>query len=200
MANVDLVTANQAPLLLRDLYAGGDPGPIVGALAHVPELAEPALPFIGAALGPSSVSFRLKEIAILRTSARMACRYCTEAHTVVAAEAGLSVEEIKVLRCELDSADTFDADDEQALIDWCDVLAGPPGPIDPAVIARLRDHFDDHAVVELTTTIGTTLMLNRFATGLALPTSPETYQRLIELGLPEFAAAETPVTIGKVAS
>jgi 3'(2'), 5'-bisphosphate nucleotidase len=66
MSLVRLIDQPSAPLLLRDLYAGGDPGPIVGALAQVPELCEVALPFVGASLGPSSVSFRHKEIAVLR--------------------------------------------------------------------------------------------------------------------------------------
>jgi hypothetical protein len=37
---VRLIEADQAPLLARRHYAGGDPGPLVGALAHVPELLE----------------------------------------------------------------------------------------------------------------------------------------------------------------
>ena len=73
---VPLIGAADAPLLVRDLYATGDPGPIVAALAHVPELCEVALPFVGAALGASAVSLRDKEIAILRTSANLACAFC----------------------------------------------------------------------------------------------------------------------------
>ena len=95
---VPLIGAVDAPLLVRDLYRSGDPGPIVGALAHVPELCEVALPFVGSALGPSGVSFRDKEIAILRTSANLACRYCVNAHTVVAVESGLSIDEVRALR------------------------------------------------------------------------------------------------------
>ncbi|MEO6120537.1 MAG: hypothetical protein ABIW46_09855, partial [Acidimicrobiales bacterium] len=61
-AGIDLVGAEQAPLLARPYYLGGDPGPIVAALAHVPELLEVALPFIGVALGPSAMEARAKEL------------------------------------------------------------------------------------------------------------------------------------------
>ena len=46
MPLVELIDPHPAPLLLRDLFAGGDPGPIVGALAQVPELCQATLPFV----------------------------------------------------------------------------------------------------------------------------------------------------------
>ena len=69
-----IVTAAQAPLLAQPFLAGGDPGPIVAALAPVPEALEVAMPFIGMVLGPSAIDVRTKEIVILRTSGRR----CTE--------------------------------------------------------------------------------------------------------------------------
>ena len=76
-----MLDADRAPLLARPYFAGGDPGPIVAALAQGPELLEVALPFIGAALGPSGISFRTKEIVIVRTSAPAGCRFPAEAAT-----------------------------------------------------------------------------------------------------------------------
>jgi len=87
-AVVALMTGAQAPLLARPFFAYGDPGPIVAALAQVPELLEATAPFLGAVLGPSAVPARTKEIVVLRTSARASCRYCVEAHTVVAPRRG----------------------------------------------------------------------------------------------------------------
>ena len=51
-----LLDAERAPLLVRHLWADGDPGPIVAALAQVPELVEPTLAFVGASLGPSDLA------------------------------------------------------------------------------------------------------------------------------------------------
>jgi hypothetical protein len=42
---VALVAAASAPLLARDLFASGNPGPIAASLAQVPELLGPTLPF-----------------------------------------------------------------------------------------------------------------------------------------------------------
>src|SRR4029453_4108035 len=90
VSGVQLVPAAQAPLLARPYYAGGDPGAIVAALAPVPEVLEVAMPFIGTVLGPSSLDARTKEIVILRTSARLGCRFCLQTPTVAARDAGLS--------------------------------------------------------------------------------------------------------------
>lgn len=178
MPLVDLVDQSSAPLLVRELFAGGDPGPIAAALAQVPELCLATLPFIGMALGPSSVPARLKEIAILRTSAKAACRYCVDTHTVVALDLGLSPAEVAVLRDERPVGAQFADPAERALLAWVDALAAGCGPIDERCGAELRAHLPDHTIVELTVTVGATLFLNRFATGLRLPTSPETAARI----------------------
>jgi len=144
MSRTQLLDADQAPITAQQYYADGDPGPIVAALATVPELLGPRLNFVGAALGPGSVSARAKELAILRTSVLQGCRYCVHAHTAVALDVGLSTDEIRGLR----------------------------GDIVP-----------EHALVELTVTVGATMFLNRLATGLHLPTSDQVTARLSQEGL-----------------
>lgn len=180
MTVVTLLDASQAPLAAQEYYANGDPGPIVAALAHVPELLETALPFIGAALGASAIPLRTKEIVILRTSARLACRYCVDTHTVVARDAELSVAEVAALRGEGDIAAAFPDLADRSLIDWVDAVAVGPGAPSPEVTDALRAHASEAEIVELTLVAGTTLMLNRFATPLGLPTSAATLRRLQE--------------------
>ncbi len=182
---VALIAAAEAPLLARAYFADGDPGPIVGALAQVPEVLQVALPFIGTVLGPSAISLRTKEIVILRTSALLACRYCVDAHTPVAEDAGLSVDEVGALRAspagEVDPVWSDPA--ERSLLRWVDaVAAGGPGPVPEACGEKLALVMEDHEVVELTLLVGTTMMLNRLCTALRLPTSPETLTRLAEEG------------------
>jgi len=179
---VALLGADQAPLLVRPFFANGDPGPIIAALAQVPELLEVTAPFLGTVLGPSAVPIRTKEMVILRTSAQASCRYCVEAHTVVARDVGLSVTEVKALRSELDAATVFPDPDDQAVMGWCDALVGT-GPVGPDAKAALRACFADHEVVELTLLVTTTLLLNRFCTALDLPTSPDVLVRLDAEGL-----------------
>jgi AhpD family alkylhydroperoxidase len=184
---VEPIAPENAPLLALPFYGGGDPGPITATLAHVPELLEVALPFIGKVLSPSSIPFRTKEIVILRTSALLACRYCIDSHTPVALDSGLTHEQVHLLRdapahdgSGLEAVG-FDVAD-RALIAWVDAVALGPGPVAPAVGAAMRAQFPEHAVVELTLLTSTTLLLNRYATSLQLPVGEATIARLAQEG------------------
>jgi AhpD family alkylhydroperoxidase len=182
---VELIGADQAPLLARPYYAGGDPGPIAAVLAHVPELMEVTIPFVGTALGASAVDFRTKEIVIVRTSAVLACRYCVDSHSPVALQAGLSPDEVRALRgepgCAVDRA--FPAARDRALIAWVEEVAGGRGLVPAAVTSALRAHVADHELVELTVLVGATMMLNRLATTLELPVAESTVAALATHGL-----------------
>lgn len=182
MALVHLIGPDDAPMTAQAYYADGDPGPIVAALANVPELLEAAMPFLGVIFAPSALPLRTKEIVVLRTSALLACRYCVDAHTVVARDAGMSLEEVVGLRGEAEEVPFTDPAD-RALLAWIDVAALGPGVPPAAVAEELAFHFTEAEIVELTMLIGATLMLNRFATSIGLPTSVETLQRLAADGL-----------------
>jgi AhpD family alkylhydroperoxidase len=121
---------------------------------------------------------RDKEIVILRTSAVMGCRYCTEAHTVVALDSGLSRDEVRALRGERPLDDAFPDAADRALVAWCDAVAhGVDRDLEQT---RAALQLDDASIVELTLLISTTVLLNRYATALALPTSPDVRSRLVQ--------------------
>lgn len=185
MALVDLLNEDAAPLLAKPFYEGGDPGPITKALAHVPELLEVTLPFVGAALGPSAIDLRTKEIVILRTSALLGCRYCVQTHAVVAYDADLTVAQVDALAGDDPDAlaAAFPAAADRALIAWTGAVATGTGAAPAGLAEALRAHVGEAALVELTLLVGATLMLNRFASALQLPASAETRRRLGELGL-----------------
>lgn len=183
MPRVELLDAARAPLTAQRYFSEGDPGPIVAALSTVPELLAPTLAFVGAALGPGGASTRLKEFAILRTSALQGCEYCIHAHTAVSLDVGLSLDEIRALRGEIALEDGLPVAAERALIGWIDALAGATGPIRDDVWAAAREHWAEHVLVELTVTVGATMFLNRFATGFQLPTAGHVVARLEGEGL-----------------
>lgn len=182
-ALVELVDREQAPLLARRFYGDGPASPITTSLAQVPELLEVALPFVGAALAPGSLGAREKELAILRTSALLECRYCVQTHAVVALDCGLSTREIRTLRGEEPLDAVFLDDREQTMLAWIDAVALGRGPVDAEVQARATAVLADHELVELTLAVTATLMLNRYCTALDLPTSAGTLARLAEAGL-----------------
>jgi len=163
VARVTLVGAQQAPLLARPYFEGGDPGPIAAALAQVPELIQAGMGFIGAVYGPGSVPARQREIVILRTSARHGCRYCVAVHTRAAARAGLTAAEIDELQGAAPGSDWSQPD--RALVEFSDRMSTDPA----RAVDALGSHFQEHQVVELVTLAAATIFLNRFATALSLP-------------------------------
>jgi AhpD family alkylhydroperoxidase len=180
MPVVEPIPPEQAPLLARPSYVGGDPGPIAATIAHVPELLESALSFLGAVLSPSAVDFRTKEIVILRTSCVMSCRYCIDSHTPVALDSGLSPGQVRALRNEpgfaLELA--FRDQRERALIAWTDEVAQGKGPVSTQTTEAMKQLFADHEIVELTLLATVTLLLNRYASSLQLPVGSGTIDRL----------------------
>lgn len=178
VTRVELLDSANAPITAQPYFSGGDPGPIVAALANVPELLAPTLGFVGAALGDGAASMRHKELAILRTSVLQGCRYCIHAHTAVSLDAGLTRAEIDALRGDAPLEEAFGDVAERALIAWIDAVAGATGPLPDDVWSEACKHWPAHELVELHVTIGATMFLNRFATGLELPTSPDVLRRL----------------------
>jgi AhpD family alkylhydroperoxidase len=180
LSRIELIEAAQAPLLARPYYGeDGSASPLTRALAQVPELLEVTLAFVARVYGETSIDLRTKELAILRVSARSGCRYCIDTHTVAAWDVGMSAEETAGV-CDTPSGLS---ERESALVAWCDGLCAAPEPVPDAVSERVRRHFAEHEIVELTLVAGATLMLNRFCTALELPTSPATLARLRAAGV-----------------
>ncbi len=183
MPRVELLDATTAPITTQQYWVSGDPGPIVAALATVPELLGPVLGFLGPALGAGAVGIRVKEFAILRTSALQGCQYCVHAHSGTALDVGLSHSEVRALRGELPLEDGFPLEAERAMIGWIDALAGATGEIPDDVWIAARAHWAEHQLIEVCVTVGATMLLNRMATGLQLPTAPAVLERLSAEGL-----------------
>ena len=195
MSMVSPVERAQAPLLAQPYYTNGDPGPIATALAHVPEMLEVALPFVGMVLGASSIDARTKELVIVRTSAVMGCRYCTETHAAGALDAGLQVEEVRSL-CDVSRpVCEFDDPGETALLAWVEAVALGPSDVPVEVACEFARRFVEPDIVELTLLVAATLMLNRFCTVLGLPTGEASLARLAEAGLSLSVARAAPSAV-----
>jgi AhpD family alkylhydroperoxidase len=175
---VTLVPREQAPLLARPYYGDGGTSPITRSLAHVPELLEVTAPFVGRTLSPGVLDARATEIAIVRTSALLGCRYCVQTHSVAALDAGLTRAEVRALRGEGPLADAFDRPGELALIGYVDGVASGRGPVAAEVRAPVEDHLGEPGLVALTLLVGATMMLNRYCSALELPTGAHTLERL----------------------
>jgi alkylhydroperoxidase family enzyme len=118
----------------------------------------------------------------------------------MAFDSGLTYREVLALRECPTPADVFDDPTEQALIAWIDALSTQRGGIADRVSIAAREALGDPALVELTVTVGSTMLLNRLATGLQLATSDATIRRLGQVGFEPYRAPTyqppTSVTIG----
>jgi len=181
---VALITADQAPLIAVRRWDRGDPGPIVASLAHVPELLEAALPFIGQALNGSMAGRRTAELVIVRSSAALGCAYCTLTHGAIALDADISADEVRALCDPMPVArEAFPDERERALLAWVDEVAAGRGDVPDEIARDLAAHVDDALLVELTAMVGCTIFLNRFCTTLRLPVSEATFSRLAGAGI-----------------
>jgi AhpD family alkylhydroperoxidase len=169
MSLISLPTKSQAPITTRSFFSEETASPIISSISHVPELLLKGMPFIGQALGPSSIDFRTKEIMILRASAQLHCTYCINTHTFVSIQAGLTHDEISALRGEKEVEEIFTNPKEKLLIDWTDAMANHSAPIKPELKELMTQHYSDSEIVEFSLCIGATIMLNRYATALSLP-------------------------------
>jgi AhpD family alkylhydroperoxidase len=177
---ITLIEPADAPILARPLYSTtGETSPITRALAQVPELLGPTMGFLGPVLAPGSIDLRTKELVILRVSSVAECAYCTGAHSVAAADAGVSGAERAALvgRAPLEQA--FDGE-ELRLLHLCDAIAAG-GSVDAQLVSGVRRDRGDHGVVEVVLLACATLMLNRLCTTLELPLTGATAERLMAL-------------------
>ena len=182
MSIITLLSKSQAPITTRSFYTEEAASPLIATFAHVPELLLKGMPFIGQALGPSSVSFRNKEMMVLRASAKLQCSYCTNTHTIVSMQAGLTHDEILALRGEKNTDDVFANAKERLLIAWIDAMCNGSHAVPSALKEEMTQQYSEAEIVEFSLCIGATIMLNRYASALSLPVDPQHIIMLNEQG------------------
>jgi len=181
---VRLMTAEDAPLSVRDRFAHGDPGPITASLANVPELLQVSAPFIGRALGGVTVTPRVAELVIVRSSALLRCRYCTLTHAAVALDVGLDPAEVRAL-CDPSVPPATAARDEReaTLLAWVQEVAAGHDEVPDEIADSMAAAFDEATIVELAVMIGCTIFLNRYCTALRLPVGDGSLATLAAAGI-----------------
>lgn len=113
------------------------------------------------------VPLKFKELGRLKLSVIHGCQFCNRNNTKGAREAGFSEDQINAV---IDDNDTpFDAA-EKAVLDLARELAltNPGGHLTPDLYARLKAHFTDAQIVELSTVMAVLGGLNKMAFTLEL--------------------------------
>lgn len=116
----------------------------------------------------------LRSLLTVRISQINHCPFCVDinAHTLL--QRGLSEEKLLALSGWRDSA-LFD-ERERAALDYAEAVTITDRKVDAGIEARLRAHFDDDAIVELTALIAFQNLSSKFNAALGVP--PQGFCRL----------------------
>lgn len=137
--------------------------------------------FLGVALTYGMIDRRsspidpaLRSLLTVRVSQVNGCPFCVDLNSATLLERGAGVEKLRALETWRDS-NLFDQRERVAL-DYAEAMTRSDLQVDDDLVMRLRRHFDDDAVVELTGLIAFQNMSSKFNSALAVP--PQGFCRL----------------------
>jgi AhpD family alkylhydroperoxidase len=98
-----------------------------------------------------SVDERLKQLAMLRTSQLVGCEWCLDFGSYLAQQSGLSDEQLREMLVWRES-DLFEPI-ERLVLEYAEGMTRTPVDVSDELFERLRGHFDERQLVELTMAI-----------------------------------------------
>jgi 4-carboxymuconolactone decarboxylase len=144
----DVVRHAVSPLLPASHATPDFAGNVVGTLVRHPDLTHAYLTFNAHLLRESTLSARLREVAVLRAALASRSDYLWDHHVPLALRAGLTDADIEGVRTG-SPADAVDA----VVVEAVDELAAT-STLSDAMWARVREHLDERQVLDLIFTIG----------------------------------------------
>jgi AhpD family alkylhydroperoxidase len=115
------------------------------------------------------VDARLKVLAELKAATLTQCEYCIDIGSQIAARAGINEDQLLALPRYRES-ELF-TELEKLVLDYAVGMSRTPVDVSDELFARLRDHFDDVQIVELTNIIALENMRGRFNLALDIGSS-----------------------------
>ncbi len=152
-----------AQLAGRPTERGAEP---VELLAHAPELLRGILAHQQAAAEAHRVPTRLKHLAELKAAALTNCEYCIDLNSQMSRRAGLSDEVLLALPFYKTSP--LFTEREKLVLDYAVAATRTPVEVPDELFARLREHFDEAQIVELTHAIALENLYARFNLALGI--------------------------------
>ncbi|MES2197930.1 MAG: carboxymuconolactone decarboxylase family protein [Pseudomonadota bacterium] len=134
-------------------------------LAHVPPALDHLCRMLMELKSRQAVPWRYIELGIVVVSKLNACAYCVASHSPVLEVHGLSAAAV----AQLPSADHPDLDEvDRLVIEYAILVTQDSGRIRDGVFERLRRHFSEAEIVELTLRIALAGFFNRFNDALQI--------------------------------
>jgi len=151
-------------------------------LAHRPEIFRTATAHMEAVLKTGTLSTKLKELVVVRTSQLNCTSYCLASHSAIALRLGWTPEDLEALKDW--RGNPLFSEAEQEAIHLAEVMTLNSHEYSDEELARLRCFYSEGEVVELMAAIGLFNYFNRFNNMLRMePTQPATAEELAEAGV-----------------
>ncbi len=169
MSLVRKIGADELPDDLGAIYrryvtSYGDFANQAAALAHVPEAIRHLMPMLMEMKAAARIKPRHLELVLVAVSQLNACHYCVAHHAPKLQVTGLSAEGVDRL---LDFQNHPELDDvDKAVVEYATVVTRDANRVPGALMTRLRSHFEESQIVELTFRIALTTSFNKFTEAL----------------------------------
>jgi AhpD family alkylhydroperoxidase len=125
----------------------------------------------------------LRSLVTVRVSQINWCRFCVDLNSATLLKRGASLEKLEALET-WRTSNAF-SERERAALDYAEAMTRSDARVDDVLIERLKPHFDNDAIVELTGLIAFQNMSSKFNSALGV--EPQGFCRL-----PERRAIATP--------
>ena len=145
-------------------------------IAHVPAALHHLMAMLLELREAETLPKRLLELAIVTVSKLNACHYCVTHHTPFLVVEGVSAAGVEHV---LDYVDHPEFDEKDKLVvEYAIAAWEKPNRIPDALFARLRRHFSEAQIVELTLRITLCGFFNKFNDALGIEEEPEAVEHL----------------------
>jgi uncharacterized peroxidase-related enzyme len=184
MARVRDIGSGELPADLGEIYEAfaESYGPFrnqAAVFAHVPAALRHLMPLLMELREAKTLPKRALELAIVTISQLNACHYCVAHHKPFLAVEGVSAAGADRL---LDYRDHPELDEtDKLVVEYAIAAWDRPNRIPDELFARLRRHFSEAQIVELTLRITLCGFFNKFNDALQIEEEPETKLRLAAL-------------------
>ncbi len=122
----------------------------------------------------SPIDPALRSLVMVRVSQMNWCPFCVDLNSATLLERGAGPDKVRALDTWRDS-DLF-SERERAALDYAEAVTRSDPQVEDELVERLKEHFDDDAVVELTGLIAFQNMSSKFNSALGVP--PQGFCRL----------------------
>jgi AhpD family alkylhydroperoxidase len=133
-----------------------------------------------------SVDKKLKDLAATKAACMAGCQFCLDIGSHLLREAGVTEEQLRTLHAYRESPAFSSL--ERLVLEYAEAMTETPVMVSDELFARLREHFDEGQIVELTTAVAIENFRARFNN--ALDITPAGFSSGEYCAVPDAVAAQ----------